>query len=300
MAGTKEIQDRMKSITDTMKITNAMYLISSSKLRKAKRNMEQVADYFHTIRRAIGDILHHMPYIEHPYLEPIDNYRPQEKRGYVVVTADKGLAGSYNLNVEKMAEKELEIHPQAKLFVVGQVGKHYFEHKHIPFEEEFLYSSQNPTLQRARQITVDLLDARRKYGLKEIYIIFIRMKNGMQSEPVMMKILPLSRNQFKQKSINTSEENEFDVVEEFFPDPVSVFNSLAPITMHGIIFSALTESYCAELNDRMVAMDGATKSGKEMLQQLQLKYNRLRQGSITQEITEVIAGAKSQKNKKGV
>lgn len=293
MAGSKEIQDRMKSISDTMKITNAMYLISSSKLRKARKNMERVTDYFHTIRKTIGDILHHMPEMEHPFLEPVNGYQGNRKRAYIVITADKGLAGAYNLNVEKKAEQELKMHPDAKLFVVGQVGTHYFAHKQIPYVENFLYSSQKPSLQRARNITVELLDAFRDGEVQEIFIIYTRMKNSLQSEPTMMKLLPLSREQFQQKTMKLRGETE--LTEDFFPDPISVFNSLAPITMHGIIFSALTESYCAELNDRMVAMDGATKSGSEMLQQLQLQYNRLRQSSITQEITEVIAGAKAQK-----
>ena len=96
MASSKEIQDRMKSISDTMKITNAMYLISSSKLRKARKNMEQVYDYFHTIRRSIGDILHHIPEMEHRFLEPVDGPDFAGKRAYIVITADKGLAGAYN------------------------------------------------------------------------------------------------------------------------------------------------------------------------------------------------------------
>ena len=202
------------------------------------------------------------------------------------------------MNVEKKAEQEYHEHPDARFFVVGLVGRHYFQHKQIPIEEDFLYSSQKPTLQRARQITVDLLEEVRNESVQEVYIIFTRMKNGLQSEPVMMKLLPLSREQFHHKDMGLPEGDEPEVPEEFFPDAVSVFNQLAPITMQGIIFSALTESYCAELNDRMVAMDGATKNGTEMLQQLQLQYNRLRQGSITQEITEVIAGAKAQKKKR--
>lgn len=300
MAGRKEIQDRMKSISDTMKITNAMYLISSSKLRKARKNREQVTDYFRTIRRTIGDILHHMPEMEHHFLEPIHGYQGNRKRAYIVITADKGLAGAYNLNVEKKAEQELKLYPDAKLYVVGQVGTHYFAHKNIPYVEDFLYSSQKPSLQRARNITVELLDEFQNGTIQEIFIIYTRMKNSLQSEPTMMKLLPLSREQFHQKTMELENGVESDVTEEFFPDAVSVFNSLAPITMHGIIFSALTESYCAELNDRMVAMDSATKSGTEMLQQLQLQYNRLRQSSITQEITEVIAGAKAQKKNKSL
>ena len=193
MASSKEIQDRMKSISDTMKITNAMYLISSSKLRKARKNMEQVYDYFHTIRRSIGDILHHIPEMEHRFLEPVDGPDFAAKRAYIVITADKGLAGAYNLNVEKKAEQEYHEHPDARFFVVGLVGRHYFQHKQIPIEEDFLYSSQKPTLQRARQITVDLLEEVRNESVQEVYIIFTRMKNGLQSEPVMMKLLPLSR-----------------------------------------------------------------------------------------------------------
>jgi F-type H+-transporting ATPase subunit gamma len=118
------------------------------------------------------------------------------------------------------------------------------------------------------------------------------MKNAVQSETVMMKLLPLSREWLK------TDESKFGADVSFFPNAKSVFNSLAPITMHGIIFSALTESYCAELNDRMTAMDAASKSAKEMLDDLALQYNRARQYGITQEITEVSAGSKAQKKKK--
>ncbi|MBO8434498.1 MAG: ATP synthase F1 subunit gamma [Tyzzerella sp.] len=302
MASVKEIQDRMKSISDTMKITNAMYLISSSKLIKAKRNMERVQDYFNTINRSIGDILHHMPDMEHRFLEPFENRvskdTKEKQRAYIVITADKGLAGAYNLNVEKMAEREYKKNPNSKFFVIGQVGRNYFLNKHMPFEEEFFYSSQKPSLQRSRNITTDLIDVFKSGEIQEVYIIFTHVENGLKSQPTMMKLLPLSRDEFSEENMGLPDGEEPDIAEEFFPDAITVFNQLVPITMHGIIFSALTESYCAELHDRMVAMDGATKSGREMLQELRLQYNRLRQGSITQEITEVIAGAKSQRKKR--
>jgi F-type H+-transporting ATPase subunit gamma len=118
------------------------------------------------------------------------------------------------------------------------------------------------------------------------------MKNALQSEAIKMKLLPLSRTQFEKEEKGSASRVSF------FPDGKSVFGQVAPITMHGIIFSALTESYCAELNDRMTAMDSASKSAKEMLENLKLQYNRTRQYSITQEITEVSAGAKAQKQKK--
>jgi F-type H+-transporting ATPase subunit gamma len=155
-----------------------------------------------------------------------------------------------------------------------------------------MYSSQNPSLQRARNITVDILDYFKAGKIDEVYIIFTEMKNVVQSETVMMKLLPLSREWLKNDRISAHSEVSF------FPNEKSVFNSLAPITMHGIIFSALTESYCAELNDRMTAMDSASKSAKDMLEDLSLQYNRSRQYGITQEITEISAGSKSQKKKK--
>jgi F-type H+-transporting ATPase subunit gamma len=293
MASNKEILDRMNGIKDTLKITNAMYLISSSKLKKARKNWQSVTDYFQTIQSTIGDILSHISDMEHIYLEPIGgSENNHHKRAYIVVTADKGLAGAYNLNVIKLAEKELTEHSNAKLFVVGQIGRHYFEDKGIKIEEDFIYSSQDPSIQRARNITVDILDCFHAGKIDEVYIIFNKMKNAVQTETVMMKLLPLAREQFK------TDNNDANSDVSFFPDAKSVFNSLAPITMHGIIFSALTESYCAELNDRMTAMDGASKSAKEMLDDLALQYNRSRQYGITQEITEVSAGSKAQKKKK--
>jgi F-type H+-transporting ATPase subunit gamma len=293
MASNKEILDRMNGIKDTLKITNAMYLISSSKLKKARKNWQSVTDYFQTIQSTIGDILSHISDMEHIYLEPIGgSANNHHKRAYIVVTADKGLAGAYNLNVIKLAEKELAEHGNAKLFVVGQIGRHYFEDKGIKIEEDFIYSSQAPSIQRARNITVDILDCFHAGKIDEVYIIFNKMKNAVQTETVMMKLLPLAREQFK------TDNNDANSDVSFFPDAKSVFNSLAPITMHGIIFSALTESYCAELNDRMTAMDGASKSAKEMLDDLALQYNRSRQYEITQEITEVSAGSKAQKKKK--
>lgn len=283
----------MNGIRDTLKITNAMYLISSSKLRKARKNQQLVEDYFQTICNTIGDILNHMPQMEHIYLESAGQEKKgRSRRAYIVITADKGLAGAYNLNVIKLAEQEIEKYPDAKLFVIGQIGKHYFEEKNIPIEEGFLYSSQNPSLQRARNITVEVLEQFHEGRIDEVFILYTKMKNALQSEAVMMQLLPLSREQFRKRG------NESRHTESFFPDARSVFNQIAPITMHGIIFSAMTESWCAELNDRMTAMDGASKSAKEMIAALKLAYNRTRQYSITQEITEVSAGAKAQKKKK--
>ena len=136
MANTKEIQTRMRSIQDTMKITNAMYMISSSKLKKAKKSLEASTAHFYAIQGSIARILRHVPDIENIYFGT--ETAPDQKRvGYIVVTADKGLAGAYNQNVIKLVQKELDANPQGELFVVGQIGRNYFEKKGYKIHRHF-------------------------------------------------------------------------------------------------------------------------------------------------------------------
>ena len=296
MAGTKEILDRIDSIRETMKVTNAMYLISSSKIRKARERMTEVKAYYDAICSTIGDILALTPDMESRFLEKKlktaeDKQRElNARRGYLVITADKGLAGAYNINVIRRIEAELNEHPDSELFIIGQVGLHYFARKQTAVKEDFVYSSQNPNLQRARNITADLLHEYDSGNIDEIYVVYTRMKNALLSEAVMMKLMPLSREAY----YKTDEEVRGE--ESFYPDAATVFTQIAPLTMHGIIFSALIESYCAELNDRMTAMNSASDNASKMIQDLKLEYNRKRQGSITQEITEIIAGAAAQRS----
>lgn len=300
MAGTKEILDRIGSIGETMKVTNAMYLISSSKIRKARERMNEVKAYYDAICSTIGDILALTPDIENHYLEKklktAEDKQKEAKarRGYLVITADKGLAGAYNINIIRRTEAELKEHPDSELFIIGQVGLHYFARKSAAVRDDFIYSSQNPTLQRARNIAADLILEFDSGNIDEIYVIYTRMKNALQSESVMMKLMPLSREAYSKTDEDIRGE------ESFYPDAGSVFTQIAPLTMHGIIFSALTESYCAELNDRMTAMNSASENASKMIQDLELEYNRKRQGSITQEITEIIAGAAAQRSGEGL
>ena len=162
MANTREIQSRMKSIQDTMKITNAMYMISSTKLRKAKKNLEETEPYFYTLQTMVSRIVRHLPEIDNKYFdERKDKPAGEKTTGLVVVTADKGLAGAYNHNVLKMAEEQMQKAGQTgnyKLFVVGELGRQYFGHRGIEVAEQFHYTAQNPTLHRARIITETILE----------------------------------------------------------------------------------------------------------------------------------------------
>ena len=149
MANTREIKSRMNSIQDTMKITNAMYMISSTKLRKAKKNLEETEPYFYTLQSMIARIMRHLPDVENPFFQV--RKTPEERvKAFVVVTADKGLAGAYNHNVLKMAQEQIDNCPNYRLFVVGELGRQYFKNKNIPVAEQFHYTAQNPSLQPAR------------------------------------------------------------------------------------------------------------------------------------------------------
>lgn len=298
MANIREIQDRIKSINDTKKITNAMYLISSSKLKRAKKSLSDTEPYFFALQSSIAKILEHtdstrvrQKYFEEGMTKP----EAERKKAYIVVTADKGLAGAYNHNVIKIAEKEIEKHPNSKIYIIGQVGMHYFEHRNVEFSHSFKYTIQNPTLSRARSIAETLLDSYLRDKVDEVYIIYTKMINSMSSEAEMLKLLPMDKGDFKtDELLETGERTEY----EFMPSSDVVFDTIVPNWLSGLVYGALVEAYCSEQNSRMMAMQSSTDNANEMLRDLNVVYNRVRQAAITQEITEVISGAKAQKSKK--
>ena len=295
MANAKEIQDRMKSINDTLKITNAMYMISSSKLKKSKKMLSDTEPYFFTLQSEMSRILRHLPDIEDIYFKTNEEKKPEERMvGYIVITADKGLAGSYNHNVLKRAEEHLKAHKNNKLFVLGELGRHYFEQRGIEIDKQFHYTVQNPTLNRARNIAEELLELYRKEELDEVYIIYTSMVNAIQEETQIRQLLPLKKASFNVKLPADIPMEELALK----PSPEAVMDRIVPDYVVGFIYGALVESYSCEQNARMMAMEAATKSAKDMLHELDILYNRARQAAITQEITEVIAGAKAQKRKK--
>ena len=287
MPSSKLLKERIESIQDTMKITNAMYLISSSKLRKARRNYQNVLPYFTRMRDTISRVVPHLPDEPvHPFFHEREKENPI--RAYVVLTADKGMAGAYNQNLLKFLKEQCGSDPNARFYVIGQTGYRALLHKDPRLVEEFHYGATAPTLQRARDITVDAIDDFKSGKLDEIYLIYTKIQNALTSEPVMERLLPLDREHLKPAPKGLGDPRG-EV--EMFPDAKTVFEQTAPIYMHGMIFGAMTECFCAEQSARMTAMDSATKSANDMIHELQLEYNRTRQGSITQEITEIIGGA---------
>ena len=295
MANIREIQSRINSVKDTMKITNAMYMISSSKLTQARKKLADTEPYFFTLQSEMSRILRHLPDMNSIYFKTNAEI-PERKRkaGYIVITADKGLAGSYNHNILKLAEEELEKRDDYKLFVLGELGRHYFEQKGINIDKQFHFVVQDPSLSRARRIAEDLLKLYHENQLDELYIIYTTMVNAMQEEAQVAQLLPLKKTDFKIPV-------PIDIPLERLalkPSAEEVMDHIVPNYVVGFVYGALVEAFSCEQNARMMAMEGATNSAKQMLKELDIEYNRARQAAITQEITEVIAGAKSQKKKK--
>ena len=296
MAGTKEIKTHMQSVGETKKITNAMYLIASTKLRRARQELENTRPYFEALQGEIKRIFRTAGDVESRYFYPPQGAPALDGTyGCLVITADKGLAGAYNQNAIKQAMALLHDHPDTKLFVVGEYGRRFFDSHRIPIEHSFLYTAQNPTMMRAREISALLLDGFDRGELQKIFVVYTDMENSVSFRARCARLLPFHRTYFEDTA-----QHEKAVTEgfEFLPDVPTVLNSMMPSYVSGFIYSALIDSFCCEQNARMSAMDNANQNAEELMAALSLQYNRVRQAGITQEITEISAGAKAQRGKK--
>ncbi len=294
MSSTKEIKDRISSVSDTLKITNAMYLISSSKLKKAKKSLADTEPFFYSLQRAVTRMLRHVPDMQSPFFAEVDERDEDKKVGLLVVTADKGLAGAYNHNVLKIMDKQLEKYKDAKVYCMGQIGKHYLESKGVEIDTQFNYVVQDPNLSRARRITETLVQDFIDHKVDEVVMIYTRMENAMTETAQVRQLLPLARESFvKETAQNLPADVPMETI-KFVPSPEAVMRRIAPEYVTGFVYGALVESFCCEQNARMTAMQSATDAGEKMLKSLNTEYNRARQAAITQEITEIVAGARAQ------
>ena len=293
MASARDIQNRIKSVQDTMKITNAMYLISSTKVKKARRALTEATPHFEQSERLIAEILRDLPELEDRFFgtaEPI----PGGKKGYLILSGDKGLAGAYNHNITKFAESVLSAEEEPVVYVVGQMGSTALQKAGYEVNGSFDGIAQHPTVERARIIAATLCEEFVSGRLCEVDIIFTYMRGGVEAIPLQKKLLPLSAEAFRLT------EDELQTPQEvvYLPDAKAVLGSIAPNYLTGYVFGALVEAFCSEENARMLAMKSATDSAGDMLRELSVIYNSVRQAAITQQIVEVAGGAKAQKRKK--
>ena len=344
MASAAEIKSRINSIAETRKVTDAMYMISSVKMRKAKREIEQTKSYFDAIRLEIGEMLHYIPENNDRYFK-INDPDGIQGRALLLITSDKGLSGNYNQMAIKAAQDYIGKHPDTILFVIGEYGRQYFNSKkflrtahgdiknaggdaadkasarnngisaegampdsspavneegkvllrqQVEIAADFSYAAAFPTIWEARRICSELLEYYDSDRVDEIDIIYTHYKAGKSGECRTNCLLPLDRTTFY-------DGNEFELSagKKYYPDPGTVLDGIVPSYLTGFIYSALVDSYCSEQEARMTAMNSAGKNADEMLKKLRIQYNGIRQAAITREMTEIAAGAKALKKKRG-
>lgn len=282
----------MKSVADTEKITKAMFMISSSKMRKAKAELERTRPHFDALNREIKRIFRSKDRINSPYMYPADgSHDLPGAYAYIVVTSDKGLAGFYNHAVIKEFEAQMTDH-ESMFFMVGDYGCKYCDALGIKYDDEFRFSADNPTMRRTRRMAEYILSLYDEGKISKIFLIYTDMENGITQKAVTVRLLPFHRGDF------LSEEEKEDVHFEFYPSAETVLDSIVRSYVAEYLYSALVDSYCCEQSARMNAMDEADRNAAELMNSLRLEYNHARQSKITQEITEISAGARALRKKK--
>jgi F-type H+-transporting ATPase subunit gamma len=283
MANLRDVRLRIRAIKQTLKVTRAMNLISTSKLRSGKQVLANTVPYFMRIQRTLADIINNISGVQSHYFK-----RAADAPACIIaVTSDKGLAGGYNASVfHYCMDMATRMETKPVIVLVGQVGIRYFGTCPYSVIETFSFESKLPTLSDATEIATYVLSQFDWGGFGEIHIVYTRMYNAVKQAVVDQQLLPFDREAMHRTNPARDASDHF----EYVPSPEEVFEELAPQYVAGVIYGALVEAYTSEQSQRMNAMDQASRNAQDMLDKQQLFYNRARQAQITQEITEIVAG----------
>lgn len=291
MVSAGELKSRISGIRDTKKITDAMYMISSAKMRRALRDLEKTTPYFENLAEKTGDLIHCIPQIKNRYFKvTVPEEVPHLNHGILLITSDKGLAGAYNEEAIRVCEAFMKRHPKTTLFIIGEYGRQYFTAQKKDFVQDFHYCALHPQLTDARKICTELLEYYDEGRLDEINIIYTDYIGTKPGECKKVTLLPLEKTRF-----HKSDKNVKYTEKEFLPSPDEVLNGIVPSYLMGFIYGCLVESFCSEQQARMIAMKSASDNAEKMLKQLQIQYNQIRQAAITSEMIEITAGVKALK-----
>ena len=281
MASMRDIKRRKSSISSTQQITKAMKLVSTVKLQKAKSRAEQTNPYFNYMYKTVGSMLAKSGNINHPYLNPGDSKR----KAVVVITSNRGLAGGYNSNVVKLITQGDFNKEDLDIYAIGGKGADMLASRGYKIVESAPEIMENPTYADAAVLCRKVLDSFAKGEVGEIYLAYTHFKNTVTHVPTLMKLLPV---EFDEAELLAEDAN---VMMNYEPNEEEALDMIIPKYVTSLFYGALVEAHASENGARMQAMDSATSNAEEMISDLTLKYNRARQGSITQELTEIIAGA---------
>ena len=277
MASMRDIQRRRNSIASTQQITKAMKLVSTVKLQRTREKAEECKPYFNHMYATVTSMLARTGIVEHPYL----------KSGVIVISSNRGLAGGYNSNIVKMlTQGELE-GKELLIYNIGRKGHEALERKGYEIAEDYSEVINAPLYSDAVEISQRVLKDFEEEKIGEIYLVYTSFKNTVVHEPKLLKLLPV---EFSDKELSDAERN---TPMNYKPGEEEALDMIIPKYIASLLYGALNEAAASENGARMQAMDAATSNAEDMMESLELQYNRARQGSITQELTEIIAGAEA-------
>ncbi len=291
MASMRDIKRRKGSIQSTQQITKAMKLVSTVKLQRAKSNAEKSKTYFHAMYETVHSILKKTQNLEHRYLKSGET----GKKAIIVITSNRGLAGGYNSNVVKLITQGELANEDLAIYAIGKKGREALAKKY-EIVADYSDAIEEPVYAEAMKISERVLNDFEEGKISEIYLAYTGFKNTVSHIPTLLKLLPVSMSEIEEEENETEgaggDENVSDnVLMNFEPAEEEALDLLIPKYVTSLIYGGMIEAVASENGARMQAMDSATSNAEEMIENLTLMYNRARQGSITQELTEIIAGA---------
>ena len=277
-----ELLHRMKSIRQTVQISNAQKLVAAAHIGRARKMLADSQPYHDTVSRAIADVLRQCPDTASRYIEL--GYTVGGRRGLLVISANRGLAGGFNSNIIRFTEQSLKEKPADYIIVLGHTFRSQLIQKGFPVDADFDLPLDPPTMNTARDLANKMVGMLEREQIDSFDIIYTAYRSSVKMEPVLRRLFPLNPAVFD--GIGKDKSNY-----SFEPSPERLLASMTLKYLKGYIYGCLVYSYICELTSRLTAMDSAIRNGNEMLEKLSLEYNRSRQAAITQEITEIVAGA---------
>ena len=282
----RDIQRRIDSVESTRKITRAMKMVASAKLRRAQDMAEQARPFFNKTRITLFKIVQYTREVrEHPLFTE----REGNKHLYITIGGDRGLCGAYNNRIIDKAEARLEEEPESSLFVIGKKIRNYFKPREVDIVSEYINIMDYPDFEFGRKIAQEVISLFKEKVFDRVSVIYTHFNSALNQNVQVMSLLPVSPPRRQE------EEGKSQVDYIYEPEPIEILDVLLPQYVTNTIYSNLLESKASEFGARMTAMDSATDNAEEMIDDLTMTYNRARQEQITKEITEIVGGAEALK-----
>ncbi len=284
MASMRDIKRRRESIQSTEQITKAMKLVATVKLQKAKARAEESQPYFNAMYATVKSMLKKSGNINHPYLDGAG----EGKKGIIVITSNRGLAGGYNSNVMKLVTESGMKKEDVVIYAVGRKGRDGLARRGYEIVQDYSEAMNEPLFSDASEIGKQVLSDFTEGKISEIYLAYTVFKNTVSHIPTFIRLLPVAFEETEEEEVKS--EDALTMM-NYEPEAEEALELIIPKYINSLIYGGLVQALASENGARMQAMDSATNNADEMIADLGLKYNRARQSSITQELTEIIAGA---------